>query len=78
VARFKAQNLGGLRVGVPHECSFEGLDADVQRAVEEAIQQPCSPAVIMPGGCSRDGLPIGLQPIGRLFDEARLLNLVCT
>jgi aspartyl-tRNA(Asn)/glutamyl-tRNA(Gln) amidotransferase subunit A len=29
----------GLRVGVPREFFFEGLDADVQRTVEEAIQQ---------------------------------------
>jgi aspartyl-tRNA(Asn)/glutamyl-tRNA(Gln) amidotransferase subunit A len=31
--------VAGLRVGVPREFFFEGLDADVQRAVEEAIQQ---------------------------------------
>jgi hypothetical protein len=31
---------GGLRVGVPSEFCFEGLVADVQWAVEEAIQQP--------------------------------------
>jgi Asp-tRNA(Asn)/Glu-tRNA(Gln) amidotransferase A subunit family amidase len=29
----------GLRVGVPREFFFEGLDADVQQAVEQAIQQ---------------------------------------
>lgn len=29
--------VAGLRVGVPREFFFEGLDADVQRAVEEAI-----------------------------------------
>ena len=34
-----------------------------------------SPAVTVPCGFSRDGLPIGLQLIGRPFDEARLLNL---
>jgi aspartyl-tRNA(Asn)/glutamyl-tRNA(Gln) amidotransferase subunit A len=31
--------VAGLRVGVPREFFFERLDADVQRAVEEAIQQ---------------------------------------
>jgi aspartyl-tRNA(Asn)/glutamyl-tRNA(Gln) amidotransferase subunit A len=31
--------VAGLRVGVPRECFFDGLDGDVQRAVEEAIQQ---------------------------------------
>jgi aspartyl-tRNA(Asn)/glutamyl-tRNA(Gln) amidotransferase subunit A len=31
--------VAGLRVGVPREFFFEGLDADVQQAVEQAIQQ---------------------------------------
>jgi aspartyl-tRNA(Asn)/glutamyl-tRNA(Gln) amidotransferase subunit A len=34
-----------------------------------------SPAVTVPCGFSRDGLPIGLQLVGRSFDEVRLLNL---
>ena len=34
-----------------------------------------SPAITVPCGFSRNGLPIGLQLIGRPFDEARLLNL---
>jgi aspartyl-tRNA(Asn)/glutamyl-tRNA(Gln) amidotransferase subunit A len=34
-----------------------------------------SPAVSVPCGFSRDGLPIGLQLVSRPFDEARLLNL---
>jgi aspartyl-tRNA(Asn)/glutamyl-tRNA(Gln) amidotransferase subunit A len=34
-----------------------------------------SPAITVPCGFSRAGLPIGLQLIGRPFDEARLLNL---
>jgi aspartyl-tRNA(Asn)/glutamyl-tRNA(Gln) amidotransferase subunit A len=34
-----------------------------------------SPAVTVSCGFSRDGLPIGLQLVGRPFDEARLLNL---
>jgi aspartyl-tRNA(Asn)/glutamyl-tRNA(Gln) amidotransferase subunit A len=33
------------------------------------------PAVSVPCGVSRDGLPIGLQLIGNHFDEARLLNV---
>jgi aspartyl-tRNA(Asn)/glutamyl-tRNA(Gln) amidotransferase subunit A len=37
-----------------------------------------SPAVTVPCGFSRDGLPIGLQLVGRPFDEARLLNLAYT
>ncbi|MBO0858300.1 MAG: Asp-tRNA(Asn)/Glu-tRNA(Gln) amidotransferase subunit GatA [Chloracidobacterium sp.] len=32
------------------------------------------PAISVPCGQSRDGLPIGLQLIGNRFDEARLLN----
>jgi aspartyl-tRNA(Asn)/glutamyl-tRNA(Gln) amidotransferase subunit A len=31
--------VAGLHLGVPREFFVEGLDADVQRAVEEAIQQ---------------------------------------
>jgi Asp-tRNA(Asn)/Glu-tRNA(Gln) amidotransferase A subunit family amidase len=34
-----------------------------------------SPAVTLPCGFSHGGLPIGLQLVGRSFDEARLLNL---
>jgi len=37
-----------------------------------------SPAVSVPCGFSRDGLPIGLQLVSRPFDEARLLNLAHT
>jgi aspartyl-tRNA(Asn)/glutamyl-tRNA(Gln) amidotransferase subunit A len=33
------------------------------------------PAVSVPCGFSRDGLPIGLQLIGRRLDEARLLRV---
>jgi aspartyl-tRNA(Asn)/glutamyl-tRNA(Gln) amidotransferase subunit A len=34
-----------------------------------------SPAITMPSGFSRDGLPIGLQLVDRPFDDARLLRL---
>ena len=32
------------------------------------------PGVSVPAGLSADGLPLGLQLIGRAFDEATLLN----
>ena len=33
------------------------------------------PAISLPLGRSADGLPIGVQLVGRLFDEARLIGL---
>ena len=39
--------VAGLRVGVPREFFFEGLDADVQQAVTEAIQQLKSLGVVV-------------------------------
>ncbi|HEX20016.1 MAG TPA: Asp-tRNA(Asn)/Glu-tRNA(Gln) amidotransferase GatCAB subunit A, partial [Acidiferrobacteraceae bacterium] len=33
------------------------------------------PAISIPAGFDKQGLPVGLQIIGRYFDEARLLNV---
>ena len=33
------------------------------------------PGMSVPAGFAADGLPVGLQLIGRYFDEARLLNV---
>ena len=35
------------------------------------------PAVVVPCGFDAAGLPIGLQLIGRRFDEATLLRIAC-
>jgi aspartyl-tRNA(Asn)/glutamyl-tRNA(Gln) amidotransferase subunit A len=36
------------------------------------------PAMVVPCGFSREGLPIGLQIMGRHFDEGRLLRVAYT
>jgi amidase len=33
------------------------------------------PAAVVPAGRSRDGLPIGVQVVGRPFEEARVLQV---
>lgn len=36
------------------------------------------PGISIPGGLSKDGLPLGLQIIGKAFDEATVLNVAYT
>jgi aspartyl-tRNA(Asn)/glutamyl-tRNA(Gln) amidotransferase subunit A len=56
-----------------------GAPTGPMRSVLRRLTQPFnvtgSPAVTVPCGFSRDGLPIGLQLVGRPFEEACLLNL---
>jgi aspartyl-tRNA(Asn)/glutamyl-tRNA(Gln) amidotransferase subunit A len=56
-----------------------GAPLGALRSTLRRLTQPFNltgnPAVTVPCGFSRDGLPIGLQLVGRPFDEARLLNL---
>ena len=39
------------------------------------VASPGLPAMSIPGGFDRQGLPIGLQIMGNYFAEAKLLNL---
>ncbi len=56
-----------------------GAPTGVLRGTLRRLTQPFNvtghPAVTLPCGFSRGGLPIGLQLTARPFDEARLLNL---
>jgi aspartyl-tRNA(Asn)/glutamyl-tRNA(Gln) amidotransferase subunit A len=56
-----------------------GAPTGALRGTLRRLTQPFNitghPAVTVPCGFSRDGLPIGLQLVRRPFEEARLLNL---
>jgi aspartyl-tRNA(Asn)/glutamyl-tRNA(Gln) amidotransferase subunit A len=56
-----------------------GAPMGAMRGALRRLTQPFNltghPALTVPCGFSHDGLPIGLQLIGRPFDEPRLLNL---
>ena len=48
------------------------------RVVDREKQTPIEGARVvgtLPAGVTKSGLPVGLQLIGRYFDEARLLNV---
>lgn len=61
--------------------SIKGMETDTQMAL---LRYTCPsnltglPAISIPCGMSRAGLPIGLQLVGRAFDEATLLRAAFT
>ena len=63
-------DAGSGEVGAPMSAMRSAL-----RRLTQPFNVTGSPAVTVPCGFSRDGLPVGLQLVGRPFDEARLLNL---
>jgi aspartyl-tRNA(Asn)/glutamyl-tRNA(Gln) amidotransferase subunit A len=54
------------------------LDDPLQMYLVDAMTLPCSlaglPALSVPGGFTPEGLPLGLQLIGKPFDEATLFR----
>ena len=60
------------------EAAVEGVREDVRGWLTRCtrpINLTGNPALSVPCGLTRDGLPIGLQLVGRQFDEATLLRL---
>jgi aspartyl-tRNA(Asn)/glutamyl-tRNA(Gln) amidotransferase subunit A len=60
------------------EATVEGVREDVRGLLTRCtrpINLTGNPALSVPCGLTRDGLPIGLQLVGRQFDEATLLRL---
>ncbi len=66
-------DAGAGEIGAP-----TGALRSALRRLTQPFNLTGSPAITVPCGFSQDGLPIGLQLVGRPFDEARLLNLAYT
>jgi aspartyl-tRNA(Asn)/glutamyl-tRNA(Gln) amidotransferase subunit A len=56
----------------------EKMDDPIQMYLNDVFTVPANlaglPGISVPAGLSRDGLPLGLQLIGRPFDEATVLR----
>jgi aspartyl-tRNA(Asn)/glutamyl-tRNA(Gln) amidotransferase subunit A len=57
----------------------ENMDDPVAMYLNDIFTVPANlaglPAISVPAGLSQDGLPLGLQVIGRAFDEATVLRV---
>jgi aspartyl-tRNA(Asn)/glutamyl-tRNA(Gln) amidotransferase subunit A len=62
-------------------CRIDDPDA-LQQLAAASVRMPANvtghPAVAIPAGLSGDGLPVGIQLIGRKHDERRLLRIAAT
>jgi Asp-tRNA(Asn)/Glu-tRNA(Gln) amidotransferase A subunit family amidase len=58
-----------------HAFPFASKAPDTQGDMTALANIAGCPALSVPMGLSEDGLPLGLQMIGRAFDESRLLAL---
>lgn len=70
---FTATQLGDTRVVIEH-----GTDEDMLAAIMQFTGVPSLtglPSLAVPCGFDPDGLPVGMQIIGRPFDEARLFQV---
>jgi aspartyl-tRNA(Asn)/glutamyl-tRNA(Gln) amidotransferase subunit A len=70
---FTATKVGEMSVQIEH-----GLDEDMLSAIMQFTGVPSLtglPSLAVPCGFDDDGLPVGMQLIGRPFDEARLFRI---
>ncbi len=70
---FTATRLGETRVVIEH-----GTDEDMLAAIMQFTGVPSLtglPSLAVPCGFDHEGLPVGMQIIGRPFDEARLFRV---
>ncbi|GLK57779.1 amidase [Methylopila capsulata] len=70
IARFPAPPIADTDVGA----RFDGVVAAVS-ALMRPVNYLGLPAIALPAGLSRDGLPIGVQVMGRPFNDPALLTL---
>jgi len=70
--------LPAPKIGEDEEMELEGKKVDTFRTVTRntnAISIAGFPAITVPAGYSQTGLPIGLQFVGRPWEEDKLLNM---
>jgi aspartyl-tRNA(Asn)/glutamyl-tRNA(Gln) amidotransferase subunit A len=75
-------SLKGLRVGIPREHRVNGLEEQTADPISMYLNDVFTvtvnlaglPALALPAGVDLQGLPLGLQIIGRAFDEATVLR----
>jgi len=75
LSRYDAMLCAAGLEPAPDIASFSPRRPPRQRLRTMPFNLSGNPAIVLPGGFSSDGLPIGIQFVGRLFDEATLLGI---